>query len=276
MASKLKNCFIDTSSVLHKGLESNFKTISQIEFNISSFTQKYDAKCLGIINNCGNLRYFNYCQEILEFPRIFGTYGLNPNQAKYYTGDVEAMILKLMAHPKVLAWGEIGLENLNFISSKKVQLEVFKRQLSIASDIRKPVVIVSKNTLEETHTIMKDILPREQKIHLQNFSYETEEEYKLIEDLIQHFPNLYIGISGKIFSFPELKSNIVKIPLDRILLESNCPINHFQDSDIAHPGNIILTAKILSDYLNVEMQVILNHAYENTLKCYFSDFRKNK
>jgi TatD DNase family protein len=72
---------------------------------------------------------------------IYATIGIHPHEAKLASdADFEEMG-KLAKRPKVIAWGEIGLDYFYDHSPREVQQQVFLRQLSLAQAAKLPIVI---------------------------------------------------------------------------------------------------------------------------------------
>src|SRR5512146_38665 len=72
---------------------------------------------------------------------ILATIGIHPHEANLaMDSDFEEME-RLAGHPKVIAWGEIGLDYFYDHSPREVQREVFRRQLELAGAAKLPVII---------------------------------------------------------------------------------------------------------------------------------------
>jgi TatD DNase family protein len=85
-----------------------------------------------------------------RYPFIYATIGVHPHDAAKATPDTFARLRDLASHPKVLAIGEIGLDYHYDFSPRDVQRSVFERQLEIAADFRKPIVIHTREAWEDT------------------------------------------------------------------------------------------------------------------------------
>src|SRR5262249_26416327 len=72
---------------------------------------------------------------------IYASIGIHPHEARLATESDFAELLKLSSHPRVLAWGEIGLDYYYDHSPREVQRDVFVRQLQMARDSGLPVII---------------------------------------------------------------------------------------------------------------------------------------
>src|SRR5579872_6093055 len=76
-----------------------------------------------------------------RYPFIYATIGVHPHDASKATEETFAHLGELAANPKVLAIGEIGLDYHYDFSPRDVQRAVFERQLAVAAEHRKPIVI---------------------------------------------------------------------------------------------------------------------------------------
>jgi TatD DNase family protein len=74
-------------------------------------------------------------------PRIYTSVGIHPHEAKLADDAALAELVRLAAHPKVVAWGEIGLDYWYDFSPREVQRAVFVRQMELARAARKPIII---------------------------------------------------------------------------------------------------------------------------------------
>src|SRR5437588_10106991 len=89
---------------------------------------------------------------------IYASTGLHPHEASMATeADYEEMA-RLATHPKLIAWGEIGLDYFYDHSPRDVQKEVFRRQLRIARELDLPVIIHSREADDDTIAILREEL----------------------------------------------------------------------------------------------------------------------
>jgi TatD DNase family protein len=91
-------------------------------------------------------------------PFIFATVGVHPHDASKATPETFARLRQLAAHPKVLAIGEIGLDYHYDFSPRDVQQSVFRKQLEIAAEVGKPVVIHSREAWADTMALLALVL----------------------------------------------------------------------------------------------------------------------
>src|ERR1700722_4573469 len=74
-------------------------------------------------------------------PFIYATIGIHPHDASKASDETFERLGELARHPKVLAIGEIGLDYHYDFSPREVQRQVFERQLDLAREAGKPIVI---------------------------------------------------------------------------------------------------------------------------------------
>ncbi|KAG9032772.1 hypothetical protein FRB95_001032 [Tulasnella sp. JGI-2019a] len=162
--------------------------------------------------------------------------GVHPHNAKEYNDEVEQDLLEAAAHPRCVGMGEMGLDYHYDNSPRSVQREVLIRQLKCAVMLGKPLTIHTREADEDILPILKEHVPRDHHIHIHCFTDTPE----LASSLLEHFPNLFIGITGVItyatnINTTKVIQNMVanrmskgvtlesKPPSLRILLETDAP-----------------------------------------------------
>ena len=76
-----------------------------------------------------------------QYPFMFATIGIHPHEARLADEAAYHELSRLARHPKVIAWGEIGLDYFYDHSPRHTQKEVFKRQMELAAAAKLPIVI---------------------------------------------------------------------------------------------------------------------------------------
>ncbi|KAF8994504.1 hypothetical protein BDQ17DRAFT_1392418 [Cyathus striatus] len=185
------------------------------------------------------------------------------HDASKYTDEVEADILEAIQHPRCVSWGEMGLDYHYDFSAREIQRDVLRRQLRHAVRLGKTLTIHTREADEDTEAILKEEVPKEHKIHIHCFTDTPE----FAQRLLDHFPNLYIGITGVITyatnaNTVQVIKNIVSSSPDaplRILLETDAPYmvpaNLYDQLPelkgkklpLCHTGMVPWTAKFVAD-----------------------------
>ena len=89
-----------------------------------------------------------------EHSFIYTTVGVHPHEARLLDDKLCAQLVELAQHPKVIAWGEIGLDYHYDNSPRDVQREAFRRQLRMARERRLPAVIHTREAEADTLAIL--------------------------------------------------------------------------------------------------------------------------
>ena len=76
-----------------------------------------------------------------EHDWIYASIGVHPHEAKLLAPDHLQQLAQFAKHPKVIAWGEIGLDYFYDHSPRDVQDRVFRDQLSLAHQAKLPIII---------------------------------------------------------------------------------------------------------------------------------------
>ncbi|KAK0438372.1 hypothetical protein EV421DRAFT_2010654 [Armillaria borealis] len=114
------------------------------------------------------------------------------HEAKSYTPVVESEILTALSHPSCVGLGEIGLDYHYTLSPPDVQQRVFAQQLRIAVDRGIPITVHTREAEEDTEKIMKEIVPKDHRVHIHCFTDTASFGLRLLE----YFPNLHISVTG--------------------------------------------------------------------------------
>ncbi|MDE3166967.1 MAG: TatD family hydrolase [Acidobacteriota bacterium] len=149
-------------------------------------------------------------------PFLSATVGTHPHEAAQATEETFARIRDLARHPKVVAIGEIGLDYHYDFSPRDVQRRVFARQLEIAADAGKPIVIHTREAWDDT-LAMIPALPHGGIMHC--FTGTVEQAQQAVER------GFHLAFGG-VLTFPkaeELRAAARATPPDRLLVETDCP-----------------------------------------------------
>jgi len=149
---------------------------------------------------------------------IHAAVGYHPHNA----GEVDAQALrdlaKLAGSPKVVGWGEIGLDFFRCLSPPQRQIEIFQKQLDMAGNMGLPVIIHDRDAHEQLIKMLRENrVPSGGVIHCFSGDYEMAGFFM---DL-----GFYISIPGTVTYKKALLVQEVaaKIPLERLLVETDAP-----------------------------------------------------
>jgi TatD DNase family protein len=152
-----------------------------------------------------------------RYPFLFATIGVHPHDASKATAETFAELRDLATHPKVLAVGEIGLDYHYDFSPREVQRAVFEKQLEIAAETGKPIVIHTREAWPDTMAILRERWRGAGIMHCF-----TGDEEQAREALALGF---HLSFGG-VLTFPKAETvrQAARItPDDRLLVETDCP-----------------------------------------------------
>jgi TatD DNase family protein len=151
---------------------------------------------------------------------VYATVGIHPHDAKTGSEDALAELVRLADHPKVRAWGEIGLDFNRMYSPRQVQEKWFVRQLELASALRLPVVFHERESQGRLLEVLGTDFSKDARGVIHCFSG-TESELEAYLDL-----GLFIGVTGIITQKDRgalLRRMVPRIPAEHLLLETDAP-----------------------------------------------------
>src|SRR3954463_4306626 len=91
-----------------------------------------------------------------RYEQIYATVGVHPHEASKVTAESYVHLRGLGRHPKVVAFGEIGLDYHYDFSPREVQREVFTEQLKIARELALPIVIHTREAWGDTMAVLRE------------------------------------------------------------------------------------------------------------------------
>ncbi|MES1258883.1 MAG: TatD family hydrolase [Acidobacteriota bacterium] len=91
-----------------------------------------------------------------RYEQISATVGVHPHEAAKVTPKTLDDLRDLGRHPRVVAFGEIGLDYHYDFSPREIQREVFTQQLKLARELDLPVTIHTREAWDDTLEILRE------------------------------------------------------------------------------------------------------------------------
>lgn len=155
-----------------------------------------------------------------RYPHIYATVGIHPHEAKNVTDAQWKDFAKLVQSDKVVAVGEIGLDYHKDMSPRDIQKDVFTRQLELAKEHKKPIIVHDREAHSDCLDILKKVMGNQIRgvAHCFSGSADVSKEYLAL--------GMYISVAGPI-TYPNASAlrETVKsaIPVESLMLETDCP-----------------------------------------------------
>ena len=204
-----------------------------------------------------------------EYPFLYAAVGVHPSDVDDLNEDTYAWLKQQTTLQKTVAVGEIGLDYYWPEPDHETQKKWFLRQLELAREIKKPVIIHSRDAAKDTVDLMTEAHAEEIGGVIHCYSY-TKETAKIFLDM-----GFYFGIGG-VLTFKnakKLKEAVEYIPMDRIVLETDCPYlapepnRGKRNSSLNIPYVIAAMAQIKG----ITEEEVRKAAWDNSLKLYRMD-----
>lgn len=196
-------------------------------------------------------------KEVVElckkYSNVYGVIGIQPSEIKDFEEEWLSYIEQHLLDPKIVGIGEIGLDYHYGKDNQEQQISIFKKQLDLARKYKKPVVIHSRDAIEDTYSMLKEYSDLKMVMHCYSSSVEMARKFL---ELDMHF-----GIGG-VVTFKNskvLKEVVQEIPLERLLLETDSPYltpEPYRGMK-NEPRNILLVASKIAEIKNISLEEVL-------------------
>jgi TatD DNase family protein len=203
-----------------------------------------------------------------RFPAMYATTGIHPHEAQLAQESDFAEMERLARHPKVIAWGEIGLDYFYDHSPRDVQANVFLRQMDLARAAKLPIIIHcraadgSENAWDDTIRLLNENWASGGLGGILHCFSGNLAHAKAALDL-----GFMISFAGNL-TFPKaqpLRDVAKEIPLDRILIETDspflAPVPHRGKRN--EPAFLAETARVLAEVRRIPLPEIAVHTTQN-------------
>ena len=149
---------------------------------------------------------------------LYAAVGLHPNDAKKYRPGMWDELEALAQHPRVIAWGEIGMDFHWDFATRDEQLKVLRDQLAIAANLKLPVVIHIRKSAEDTMCVLTEPAFRDVSGILHCWSG-TLDQARLGIDM-----GYLIGIGGPLtYKNSTLPEMAAALPWESLVVETDAP-----------------------------------------------------
>ncbi|MGA7697619.1 MAG: TatD family hydrolase [Candidatus Sulfotelmatobacter sp.] len=161
-----------------------------------------------------------------KYDFMYATLGIHPHEARLADEAAYQNMERLAKHPKVIAWGEIGLDYFYDHSPRDVQKRVFTRQMELAGAAKLPIVIHcrpsdgSDNAWEDCFELMQEHWAATALGGILHCFTGTWPQAKRALDM-----GFMISFAGNV-TFPkaqQIRDAALEVPLERMLIETDSP-----------------------------------------------------
>ena len=206
-------------------------------------------------------------QLYLQHPdRLCYTLGIHPHHAKDARPEHWDIFIEKAALPGVVAIGECGLDYNRDFSPREVQRSVFERQLSIATELKKPVYLHERDAFDHQHQLLAQYLPALPGGIAHCFTGDAVQMKSYLA------LGLYIGVTGWLCDErrgSSLRDAVQQLPLERLILETDAPYLYPKTLKPRRrnntPANLPHIGQALATLVKQELEIIEQASYTNSL-----------
>jgi TatD DNase family protein len=197
-----------------------------------------------------------------KYDWIYAAMGIHPHEAKHATEEHYAELDRLARHPRVIAWGEIGLDYHYDHSPRDVQARVFRRQLEQACAAKLPVIIHCREAWPDCLKILDEDWRSSGLDGIFHCFTGTIEEARAGMEM-----GFLISLAGNV-TYPKaqnLRDVAREIPLDRLLVETDSPFLAPQQmrGRRNEPANVAEVARSIGNVRNLPAEEVAMATSEN-------------
>ena len=214
---------------------------------------------------CSQASSYNTDKLSREYDYIYAAVGSHPDVADEVNEEVLEEYRKLCKlNPKIRAIGEIGLDYHYEDIPREIQLKAFRMQMALARELGLPVIVHERDAHEDGMKVVDEFPDVTGVFHCYSGSAEMAKE------LIKR--GWYIGFTG-VLTFKNARKAIEvasSIPLDRIVLETDCPYMSPEPfrGRRNDPGKLYRMAEKLAEVRGLTLEEIHTITTENGKRLY--------
>lgn len=163
--------------------------------------------------------YAHMMKLIAPFDGIFNACGIHPLNLEEAGAWTEEELRACLVDPKCIALGETGLDYFYAADSREAQLDSFARQIDLACELKKPLIIHARSAHKDTVELMRAHNARDCGGVMHCFCDEVEMARECLD------MGYFISFSGiATFRAADNVREVLKyVPLDRMMVETDCP-----------------------------------------------------
>lgn len=214
------------------------------------------------------------CSRLSEVPKALAlkekddsfdiAVGIHPVDVQQFKEEDWETFVAYASDCRVCAIGEIGLDYHWYPETKQLQKELFIRQIELANELQKPIIVHSRDAIQDTYEILTQH-PTKGVIH--SFSGSKEMALQFIKK------GYYIGLGGPVTFKNALvpKEVASEIPIDYLLTETDSPYltptpYRGQRNE---PSYVTYTANMICSLKNMQQEILTQHIKENYYRLFY-------
>lgn len=205
-------------------------------------------------------------EAVRRYSMMYGAVGVHPSETEEMKQEDIQELKYLSQGDKIVAIGEIGLDYYWKEPDRKIQKKWFEAQMELAKEVNLPMIIHSRDAAKDTYDMMRASHADAVGGVVHCYSYSKE--------MAKSFLNMgfYIGVGG-VVTFKNgrtLKETVDYAPLDRIVLETDCPYLAPEPNRGKRNSslNLIYVAQAIAEIKGISVKEVIAATEDNAKKMY--------
>ena len=199
---------------------------------------------------------------------MYFTIGVHPHHANEINEKYLKKLKESISNNNPHAIGETGLDFFRNLSTYEEQIFAFEEQIKIAIDANKPLFLHQRDSHDDFIKILRKYSSEISKAVVHCFTGTRQQ----LDDYLEL--DCYIGITGWICDAKrnaELRKTIKNIPLERLMIETDCPylipknLPEKPKNNRNEPNNLNHIVAEISALINIDEDVLRDETFKNTL-----------
>lgn len=201
-----------------------------------------------------------------NYENLYGAIGIHPCDVKKWDNSSYETIKSLAQNSKVVAIGEIGLDYYWDKTYNAIQKEVFIKQIEIAKELKKPIIVHDREAHGDVLEILKATNAKEVGVVMHCFSGSPEFAMECVKE------GFYIALGGVVtFKNAKKPHEVAKIvPLENLLLETDSPFLTPEPyrGKVNSPANVRFVAEAIAKLRDISIEEVENQTTLNAQKLF--------
>jgi TatD DNase family protein len=205
-----------------------------------------------------------------RLPEVIATAGCHPHDAASLDRDAWRRLAELARHPRVAAVGEIGLDFYRDLSPRDTQMDVFRRQLELATEVGLPVVVHSRDADPDVEATVTEWAGQQSSDGLLGVMHYFTGDPDLARRYVEM--GFLISIHGSV-TYPRsdrLRQVAASLPLESLVLETDAPYGAPQSrrGRRNEPAYLVETAEFVAELRGEPIERIAGVTGENARRLF--------
>lgn len=229
--------------------------LSKEDYNNIDEVVKNMGNNIMIISGVDDDSNYEVLEYVSKYPNVYGMIGIHPGNIDTITKNTFIFIESALKNPKIVGIGEIGLDYYYSDINKEKQKEIFIKQIKLAKQYNKPIIIHSRDSYSDTYQILKEYTDLSMKIVMHCYSYSLESARELLKLGVK------FGIGG-VLTFKngkKLREVVTELDIEHFILETDSPYltpEPYRGSK-NEPKNVIYVAEKMAQIKEISLDDVM-------------------